>query len=284
MTDTCFPEGPYDLYDPFDPNDNETFLNCFYHKDAEFIIIHQNENFQEENFYYFCGKRPRFSIYAQNLVDVDYHMCKMCLAYESKIKFIYQTLDADVTKTTRDNHYRIFYGGLNWKTWTLQQLWKIEPWIMLGIITTQCLFLSKMGCYTDINEYYIWSEKYHKVIIWKAKRPGPKLYLFNSIKHNFISRELGPSKKFLNSFNCFYIIILNFNQHYQHDFKIVTYKFSTVIERNITIYKTSAKDFTVKIKPTNSLSKVNHHQVYKVNNAYTKIQITNMNFKAWKVP
>ena len=151
LTDTCFPEHPY-----HDEND-EPGLQGFYHKDTELMFFHQSEKLPEQKLY-FCSKRPKFSIYMQYLVDVDYHICKVSLTYESNIIFTCQTLDANVIKTTEDNCYRIFYGGLNWTTWTLPPFMQN---IGLLPISAQCLFPNK--CYNNIQEYKIRGEKYQRV-------------------------------------------------------------------------------------------------------------------------
>ena len=82
LTDICFPEHPYDY-----PHQTEPVLNCFHHKDTEFVLIHQSEKHPSKKLF-FCGKRPRFSIYVQHLVYIDYHICNVCLALESNIVFM----------------------------------------------------------------------------------------------------------------------------------------------------------------------------------------------------
>ena len=151
LTDTCVPEHPY-----HDEND-EPGLQSFYHKDTELLYIHQSEKLPEQKLY-FCSKRPKFSIYTQYLVDVDYHICKVSLTYESSIMFTCQTLDANVIKTTEDNCYRIFYGELNWTTWTLPPFMQNTE---LLPISAQCLFPNK--CYNNIQEYKIRGEMYQRV-------------------------------------------------------------------------------------------------------------------------
>ena len=189
--------------------------------------------------------------------------------------FTYQLLDANFIKTTKDNHYRIFYGG------ALPQHRKKEPGIIP--ITAQCLLPARMNCYTHIHEYYIQGEKYQQVIIWKAKS-ATGIYLLNSIENNFVSSELGSHKHILHNFYCLLFIVLNSNQSFQSIIGNVKYKFKTVIERNITIDETSVQHFTVQIKSPSCLLKANCHHVYKVNNTYTKIEITKMTFNGWKAP
>ncbi len=86
LSDICLMKQPFSSARP----GSDTV--CSVHIGSEFVLFHQGEH-NTTNKLYFCLKRPWFSVFTKNILEIDYHLCQLCISGISRMVFFYSVIE-----------------------------------------------------------------------------------------------------------------------------------------------------------------------------------------------
>ena len=126
-------------------------------------------------------KRPQFSIYTNQLIILEYFLCKYCVNYHSHVEFTFQFVDKNTFVTKEDNYRKIYYLNYN---------------VNYNVRSISCIILFNI-CAQKVITYYLVMRNYNSIKILKGYFVG-RIFIK---AENHVLTELFLNSK---SFTCEY--------------------------------------------------------------------------------
>ena len=237
---------------------------------TEYLTVN---NSQKNETFYYCLKRPQWTLFTTSYINILYHICKLCQNINSQIVFNYQIINGQTIVTERDSFTTFQLKSEKYKS-------TMKPYLF-GIVCYHKIWT----CSGLILKYIIMGEKYQTISVWKQKIDIIRIIIISFSTHGDYFTEF---TLWASPYYCMLqAVVDNYkrNSNGQLFKNVLQYKFKYAMRQEILIHNKLSINLTYKALSCKSQNIC--HTVFRITTlglSYIQLTVNGIVFTGWKTP